>query len=102
MASAQIGDVIDALTPGETITYVELLERMRAAGKPTDGVGVVLDRFKFAKGGSIANGVICAWQEPYFDFDHYGGWAEGTLHVSRKPDRAAALPAVDAPPEPTT
>lgn len=74
-------DVLAVIAPGESVFYVDLIERLKAAGRPTDGVGGVLEPFRRDR-----YRVLVAWmRERYWDDEVEGGWAESSLWIARRP-----------------
>lgn len=87
--SCTLDDILAVLNPGEQITYADMIERVKQAGRPTRGIGVVLAPFSTRKRHSEE---IATWREPYFDDEVEGAWTDGTLYVARKPPRDGESP----------
>lgn len=91
-----VEDVLAVIAPGESCTYVDLIERLKAAGLPTAGVGVVLTPFT-EPGGLDRNWLLrpererqqrgelrCWMGERHWDAEVEGGWIATTLMIARR------------------
>jgi hypothetical protein len=83
----QYEQAVACLVPGERVRYADLLQRMKAAGYDTAGVGVTLEMLKFR--GSQYTGLwrrseIVTYSQPFFDYDHEGTWTDGAMWIVRR------------------
>lgn len=94
-----LDDVLACVSPGESCSYADLLERLRAAGRSTWGVGFVLLPFTEPAGqphnwllGDAAerqpHGELRCWmRDRYWDDEVAGTWSSSTLWIARRPAR---------------
>lgn len=81
---AQYGSLLDLVAPGERIGYRALIDRMKASGHDTDGIGMTLDDLAFRGwNGLWRKSEIVSYREPYFDRENEGNWTEGALYIVR-------------------
>jgi hypothetical protein len=82
---ATLEDLIAVVDPGETVMYGDIPARLRALGRPTDGIGGVVESVAFrGYTGAWRGSEVISWREPYFDTEVEGDWTEGTMYVTRR------------------
>lgn len=88
-----LDDIRAVLAPGTACSYVELLDRLRAAGRPTSGTGVVLKPFneeEWHEGFGDRDGEFIAWhRDRWWDEEDIGGWTTGEMWIARRPEAAS-------------
>ncbi len=88
-----------AIEPGQAVGYVDLLERLKAQGYDTAGIGVDLARLQFRSLPHEWRGSeFVTYRVPVFD---QGAWTDGELRIVRAEDEAGRF-AVQEPREGTS
>jgi hypothetical protein len=80
-----LDDVIAVVEPGETVPYTNLIQRLQYVGRPTNGIGLLMEEIRFRGNANDWRGAeVVSFRTPYFDREAEGDWTEGMLYVIRR------------------